>query len=728
MKEKFVQHTLMLSLFVSLALSARSESGTPITTNAPVVTIVATDPKASETGPDPGEIVVSRSTGTNDSLFVQLHIGGSASNGVDYQLIPGAITIPAGALRVAIAIKPLPDALVEGTETVEIGLAPSPLASLPQYVIGSPRAATVFIEDTAPPVTNLPPEVSISSPTNGASFAAPADIIIFADAMDPDGTVQTVQFFAGDKSLGIVTNNPASASPVNPWHVLWTNVGPGVYVLTAKATDDGGASRVSPPVTITVKPISSQAVVTIVATDPDASEIPVVPPGMERPQLIDPAIFTITRSGSTGFPLTVFYEIGGTASNGVDYGRLPNSVTIPAGASSATIEVDPIDDFLVEETETVIITLQPPICIAIYPPPPDCYLVGSPSRAVAYIHDNDVNTSNVPPTVHIVTPENGATFSAPANIFIIANAIDVDDTVSTVEFFAGDKSLGLRTNLPVMNPIGPFTLTWTNVPPGKYTLTALATDSRGASTRSEPVRIAVVDTNAPPVTNHPPVVTIIATDSVASEGTNFWWWPVTSTAVDWQTAPLVSPIAFRTNWPSINTATFKIRRGDNTNSDLLVYYAISGTASNGVDYENLPGVVTIPAGERSAVVTVIPIDDKLIEPIETVVLTLQLPPDATASILPAYTIGNPRQAAAIIVDNDRPRPPCRPLPDGVFHLCEPGTNGFWYRLEVSADLVNWLPVCTNMVTDGALHFVDPDAKDLPRRYYRTFPEPNPPSD
>src|SRR5205085_2372885 len=147
--------------------------------------------------------------------------------------------------------------------------------------------------------------------------------------------------------------------------------------------------------------------------------------------------------------------------------------------------------------------------------------------------------------------------TAPANIFIAANAIDHDDAVSTVEFFEGTNSLGLRTNLPVANPIGPFALVWSNVPPGKYTLTALATDVRGATTLSEPIRINVVETNRPPVTNPPPGISIVSTDPIASEGTNFWWWPVYTSAGLWESNTIGSPILFRTNFPSINTATFK---------------------------------------------------------------------------------------------------------------------------------------------------------------------------
>jgi len=54
-----------------------------------------------------------------------------------------------------------------------------------------------------------------------------------------------------------------------------------------------------------------------------------------------PGVFTVTREGSTTQALTVTYSVQGTARNGVDYIALPGSVIIPAGSSSASIEVVP---------------------------------------------------------------------------------------------------------------------------------------------------------------------------------------------------------------------------------------------------------------------------------------------------------------------------------------------------------------------------------------------------
>src|SRR5206468_1682020 len=86
--------------------------------------------------------------------------------------------------------------------------------------------------------------------------------------------------------------------------------------------------------------------VTIAATDAAAAE-----PGTNT------GTFTITRTGPTAAPLTVNYTVTGTATNGFDFTNLPGTVTIPAGSTTATVAVTPIDDTLAEGSETVVATL-----------------------------------------------------------------------------------------------------------------------------------------------------------------------------------------------------------------------------------------------------------------------------------------------------------------------------------------------------------------------------------
>src|SRR4030095_13524681 len=150
---------------------------------------------------------------------------------------------------------------------------------------------------------------------------------------------------------------------------------------------------------------------------------------------------------------------------------------------------------LVEGTETVIATLEPIACPAIFPPPPGCYLVGDPARALAYIRDNDFE--NQLPKVEIVFPAAGSTFVAPADIEIGVYARDPDGWVERVEFFAGTNKIGEDAIYFIQPPppgqLQRFSITWSNVPRGVYILTAKATDNRGGMSRSDPVEIKVTE-------------------------------------------------------------------------------------------------------------------------------------------------------------------------------------------------------------------------------------------
>ena len=171
-----------------------------------------------------------------------------------------------------------------------------------------------------------------------------------------------------------------------------------------------------------------------------------------------------------------------------------------------------------------------------------------------------------------------------------------------------------------------------------------------------------------------------------------------------------------------------MRRHGPTNDALLVHYRIGGVASNGVDYAQLPGMVEISAGRRGAEILLVPIDDLQPEPLENVVLGLRPPPGWPSNTPPPYVVGIPARAAAVIVDNDGPRPPHHIFPDHTFHFVHPGTNGTWVRIECSTNMIHWTAICTQQVSDGAVHFVDPDGDGRPNGFYRVVPCLPPPPD
>jgi Galactose oxidase-like, Early set domain/Bacterial Ig domain len=89
-----------------------------------------------------------------------------------------------------------------------------------------------------------PPVVTLTQPTDGATFTQPATVNLAATASDADGTVTKVEFFNGAAKLGEDTSAP--------YGFTWSGVAAGTYTLTARATDNLSAATTSAAATITV--------------------------------------------------------------------------------------------------------------------------------------------------------------------------------------------------------------------------------------------------------------------------------------------------------------------------------------------------------------------------------------------------------------------------------------------------------------------------------------------
>jgi hypothetical protein len=91
---------------------------------------------------------------------------------------------------------------------------------------------------------NKPPTVTLTGPSNGASFTAPATIAFAATASDPENALARVEFYSGTTLLGSDTTAPFSYS--------WGSVPAGAYTLRAVAYDTAGASASSVANAVTV--------------------------------------------------------------------------------------------------------------------------------------------------------------------------------------------------------------------------------------------------------------------------------------------------------------------------------------------------------------------------------------------------------------------------------------------------------------------------------------------
>jgi CubicO group peptidase (beta-lactamase class C family) len=127
-------------------------------------------------------------------------------------------------------------------------------------VFTSINSTVVSAAVEAPP--NTAPTAEITSPQAGTAFPAPGPVPITATATDPDGSVTQVAFFANGTLIGSDSDAP--------FQISWSNVSPGSYALTARSTDNAGATTTSSPVTVTVTG-NAAPTVTITSPAPNAS-------------------------------------------------------------------------------------------------------------------------------------------------------------------------------------------------------------------------------------------------------------------------------------------------------------------------------------------------------------------------------------------------------------------------------------------------------------------------
>lgn len=359
--------------------------------------------------------------------------------------------------------------------------------------------------------------------------------------------------------------------------------------------------------------------------------------------------FALTRSGDTSQDLVVNVNaIQGTAVLTSDYGLSPAYVsgsqgyqtfTIPSGAATLEIDVAPVADTAAEGPETVILQLAPGTG----------YVVSGHAEAVVVIDDDDTALSHVSLTrlVQSLSEDDPATATARfSRTGSTSGVLTVSYTVS------GTASPG--SDYAVL----PGTI---QIPDGaSYADLQLAPVDNGLSESLETVTISlasgpsyVSDSSSHSATinlvdDDVQIVTVVASDPSAAE-------------VD-----LTVPGA------RADTGTFLIMRQGEVSLPLTVYYSLSGTISGGVpalhglDFEALPGVLEIPAGETRASVTLVPRHDGIGEGPENAVLQLGAGPTN-------YILGEPSAAEVTIADH----PEDLPIVDVVAtaRVIESSTNG-----------------------------------------------------
>ena len=290
--------------------------------------------------------------------------------------------------------------------------------------------------------TNTPPTANLTAPANNSIYIAPASLTVSANANSPEvnGFVQRVEFYANGNLIGTDTTAPYSIS--------WASPPPGVYTITAKSIDDLNAETTSTPRTVTITAANAAPTAAISAPANNA-------------KFNAPA--TVTINANVAAP-----ETNDTLARVEFYvnGALTATLTAPPYSYTANnlvagtyiLSVKAVDGFGLETT--------------------------SAARTIV------VSNTNNPPTVSLTAPANNSTVTAPVTVSANANAVEVNGSITQVEFYANGNLIGTDTTAP-------YSISWTPTA-GTYSLTARATDNLGAQTTSNARSVTVINTNQPP--------------------------------------------------------------------------------------------------------------------------------------------------------------------------------------------------------------------------------------
>jgi len=283
--------------------------------------------------------------------------------------------------------------------------------------------------------------VSMTSPSNGALYLAPATLPVKANASATGVGIARVEFYANGTLIRTLTTSP--------YQFDWSGVAAGSYSVNAIAYDNNGAQATSAARSITVAATNTPPTLSLTAP-------------ADGSRYLNPTSITISANAS-GPELNDIIQR-------VDFylnGTLANSIT------QAPFSYSAIGLAFGTYTLTAVAT--------------DSRGAQTTSAARSFT----VSNTNVPPTVSLVTPQDNSRWNAPATVTFQASASsgEANDTVS-VSFYANGTLIGTRASAP-------FSLSST-LAANTYTITAVATDGQGASTTSAARTIVVSDTNLPP--------------------------------------------------------------------------------------------------------------------------------------------------------------------------------------------------------------------------------------
>ncbi|HSY17071.1 MAG TPA: Calx-beta domain-containing protein [Candidatus Acidoferrales bacterium] len=542
-----------------------------------------------------GQFTVKRDGDLTAWLIVNYNVSGTASNGVDYEALSGTVTIPAGEASATISVSPIDDALLEGDETVIVSIT-----NTVNYDVGTPGSATVFIRDDEKPTVSVSatiPVVSEQGDTTGqftvSRTGSAGDLTVY---LGISGTATSgSDYLPLDNPVIIPDGSTSVTLDVIPFHDLILE--PTETVILTLPTNANYN-------------VSSGASATVQITDDGTSQIPGIGFCFASSAVLEsesPGI-AVSLSMTSSIPLQVGYRVIGGTAPASRYSLPQGTLTIPSNTWVAFIPLQIIDDSIVEPPQTIKVVL--------FNPTPT----------------NSVTLDGIKVHTYTILDDDACSVS------VAATAASASETGP----IAGNFRIS-RVGPTNANQLVNFQITGSASAPTDYApLGNSATIPAGAAFVDLPV--TPVDDNT---MEFPQTVVLTLTSATNASIVSPNVATVTITDNDTNNLPVVTVTS--TNHPTAyeggGNGEFLFTRTGPATNNLTVVFTVSGTADNGIDYAAITNGVTIPAGQSSATVTIVPVDDTLVEGDETVIVTLT---DGNA-----YRVMYPSAATVTIQDNDQ---------------------------------------------------------------------------
>lgn len=295
---------------------------------------------------------------TSDVTVSYSATGGTATEGTDYTLDPGSVTIPAGSLTATFAINVIDDDVVEPSETIittlsnpSTGVYIGTQNSYTYTILNDDTVYAAFSSATASgPEGNGP--APVSSPVivvSGGIITVPGSVIVTvsngtASSDDWSQTGNMITIPAGDYTTPVAIPIPASVLTIQG-------------DLTVEP-DETVNLNMNTFVTVAAGPVVS-SVYTILNDDNSTASVTAPTAVIQEggPGAAGTGTFVFAFSNPVSNARTVSYTVTGTATSGTDYVALAGSFVMPAGALSYDLTLTSIADLLVEGDETVRVTI-----------------------------------------------------------------------------------------------------------------------------------------------------------------------------------------------------------------------------------------------------------------------------------------------------------------------------------------------------------------------------------